>query len=242
MQTESILKKNYWSEAAKQFGDLKMILVAAIFISLRVAIKPLQIPFAADLKITFDCYVNSLGSMIYGPLVALAVGAVSDTLGCLLFPSGAYFFPFIFVEMASGFIFALFFWRRKISPGRCILAKFTVNFICNIIMTSAVMKWDYYIFYGLEKAQAYNLINLTRIAKNLIMFPIEAVIIFAVLSAVSPALAKIGVIRKSDTADKKITVKHIIIAIILLLVSIALILFFVFFLKDFIKLHNIKMF
>ncbi|MBQ0084154.1 MAG: folate family ECF transporter S component [Clostridiales bacterium] len=236
-----MLKKDYWKEAAKQFSDLRMLAVAAVFIALRVAVKPLQLPLAAGLNLAFDCYVNSVGAMIYGPLVSLAVGAISDTLGCLLFPSGAYFFPFIFIEMASGFIFSLFFWRKKITVSRTILAKFTVNFICNIIMTSLVMKWDYYVFYGLEKAQAYSLINLTRIAKNLITFPIEAIIIFVILFAAMPALSRIKVIDKQYLPDRKIEAKHIILVIVLLLISVALILFYIFFLKDFVSAHNFKL-
>ena len=55
--------------------------------------------------------------MIYGPLVGLLVGAVSDTIGAVLFPTGAYFFPFIFVEMFSSFIFGLSFIAQSCQAG-----------------------------------------------------------------------------------------------------------------------------
>ena len=42
---------------------------------------------------------------------------VSDTLGALLFPTGAYFFPFIFVEMLGSFLFAVSLYRTKITSA-----------------------------------------------------------------------------------------------------------------------------
>lgn len=236
-----MLKKDYWKESAKQFKDLKMLVLAAVFIALRVAVKSVRIPLAAGLYITFDCFVNSIGSFVYGPLMALAVGAVSDTLGCIFFPTGEYFFPFIFIEMASGFIFALFFWRKKITVYRSLGAKFTVSFICNIILTSVVMKWDYYFFYGLESAQGYSIINLTRIAKSLVLFPIEAILIFALIKALSPALVHLKAIDKKSLTNEKIETKHIIVTVLLACLSAALILFYIFFLKGYISAHNIKL-
>ena len=130
-----------------------MLVFAALIIALRVAVKTLKLT-TGTISFTFDCYVNSLGSIVYGPIMGLLVGAVSDTLGCILVPSptSPYFFPFIFVEMSSGFVFGLFLWRKKLTVSRVLLTKFMVNLVCNIILTSLVMKWDYYFFYGIEKA------------------------------------------------------------------------------------------
>lgn len=103
-----IFSRSYWREAAKQFGDIRMITVAALIVALRVAVKFLRIPIAQGLAISLDAYVNSIGSVIYGPLVGLVVGAISDTLGCLITGRmGEYFPPFMLTEMLSSFIFAL---------------------------------------------------------------------------------------------------------------------------------------
>ncbi len=235
-----ICSKAYWREAAKNFSDVRMLVFASLIIALRVAVKMLKIPLAAGLSLSFDCYVNSVGSMIYGPLVGLAVGAVSDTLGCLIFPSGPYFFPFIFVEMSSSFIFALFLWKRELSVGRVLLAKFTVNFICNIILTSIFYKWMLYAIAGAGDPEAYALINLTRIGKNLVLFPLEAVLITLILGALTPAFRSLRLLP--PTQEKlRLEKKHVILIVLLTLLSVGLILFYVFFLKDFISAHNIKL-
>ena len=234
-----ICSKTYWRLAAKNFSDLHMIVFAALIIALRVAVKMLKIPLAAGLSLSFDCYVNSLGSLVYGPLMGLAVGAVSDTLGCIIFPSGPYFFPFIFVEMSSSFIFALFLWKRDLSVFRVLWAKFTVNLVCNIILTSIFYKWMLYVFYSVEEAEAYALINLTRIGKNLVLFPLEAVLITLILAALTPALQSLGLLPKSQE-KMKIEPKHVVVIVLLTLLSVGLILLYVFFFKDFLSAHNIK--
>ncbi len=241
-QKTACCDRAYWHDAARQLRDVRMLVFAALIIALRVAVKYFKLPLASGLSLSFDCYVNSLGSLVYGPVVALLVGAVSDTVGCILIPSGAYFFPFIFVEMSSSFLFALFFWRQKITVRRTLLAKFTVNFVCNIIMTSLFVKWNYYLYYGVEKAEAYNAINLVRIGKNLVLFPLEAFLIVLVLGTASKPLIRAGLVPTSsfslDTAKKKAVIAEV---SGVALLSVGLVLFYIFFLRDFIAQHNIKL-
>lgn len=236
-----ILSPAYWREAAKQLTVPRMLVFAALITALRVAVKMFKIPIATGVSLSFDCYVNSLGSMVYGPVVALLVGAVSDTVGYLLFPSGAYFLPFILVEMTSSFLFALFLWRREITAPRVLAAKFSVNLVCNIFMTSLFMKWSYYVFSGAEAAQAYSIFNLVRVAKSLVLFPLEAVLIVTVLSAFLPALRRLRIVP-ADQRNIKPEPKHIVFFSLLTLFSVALIVFYVVYLRGFLASHNVKLF
>ena len=43
--------KEYWRDAAAELRDTRMLVFAALMIALRVALKSLGIPIAADLKI-----------------------------------------------------------------------------------------------------------------------------------------------------------------------------------------------
>ena len=235
-----MLSRGYWKEAAREFANPKTLVFAALIIALRVIVKMFKIPLAAGLSLAFDCYVNSLGSIIYGPVVALFVGAISDTLGCILFPTGPYFLPFMFVEMSSSVIFALFLWRRKISVGRVLISKFTVNMFCNIFLTSLFMKWMY-IYLVDPKGTTYNVINLVRIGKNLVLFPIESVLIVIILGAFIPVLKKLHAVPASQN-ELILKRKHIVLVSITTALSVGLVLFYIFFLKDFISAHNIKLF
>ena len=120
--------------------------------------------------------------------------------------------------------------------------KFTVNLVCNIIMTSLFNKWMYYIYYGLERAEAYNIINGIRIAKNLVMFPLEATIIVVVLSATLPMLTKLKLIDSKYCYVLRPSNKKLVLEITLFTaLSVALILLYISFLKDFITDLNIKL-
>lgn len=204
----SPFSRGYWRCAAHEFTNYRMLVLAAVIVAMRIMIKSLKIPIAPGLSFTFDFLINSAGSMIYGPIVALLVGAISDTIGAILFPVGAYFFPFIFVEMLSGFLFALYLYRAKLSPMRIILSRLTVIIICNLIVNPAIMTWNNYVFYG----SGYEFITLARVIKNVALFPAESIVLIFWLGAISAATYKLGL---TFGAPEKLRIKlvHILILI-----------------------------
>lgn len=184
----SPLSKAYWRQAALEFKDLRMLLFAALVVALRVALKSVSIPIAADLRIGVGFLVNAFGSMVYGPVVAAAGAAVSDTLGALLFPSGPYFPLFLITEIAGSVIFALFLYSARVTSLRVILSRFCIDFFVNIVLNTPVMMAYYSIMLG----KSYKVFHWPRIIKNLVMFPIESVLLILFLRAVIPAVKKLG--------------------------------------------------
>lgn len=183
------LDKRFWQLSLGEFKNLKMLCFAALIIAIRVVIKNFKIPIMPPaVYLGFDFLINSFGSMVYGPIVALAVGAVSDTLGAILFPIGQYFFPFIFVEMMSGFIFALFLYRQKLTTWRIILSRLSVVVICNFIINPIVMTWSNKFFYD----KPYEFITFARVAKNAAVFPVECLLLVLWLGALSVATYRLG--------------------------------------------------
>lgn len=236
---QSVLSAAYWRDAAANLKDTRMLALAAMIVALRAVCKMLEIPLAPGLNINVAALFNSVGAMVYGPVVGVVGAIVSDPLGYLLHPDGPYFLPFMLTDMSSSLIFGLFFWRRRLTVSRTMTAKFTVNMISNVVLTSLIMKWYYFLFYGVEKAQAYNLINLTRIVKNLVMFPIEALFIAAVIGALTPALHRLRLLPKQE--EMKLEFRHYLLLTLLTVLAVGLVVFYVYFLKDFIKEHNFKL-
>ena len=182
--------KAYWKQAASEFKDLRVLLFAALMIALRVALKSVSIPIAANLRINVAFFINAFGAMVFGPVVAVAAAAVSDTLGCLLFPTGAYFFPFIFIEIAGSLIFALFFYRTEVTALRVTLSRFCIDFFVNIVLNTPVM----WLYYQMVMGKNYRLFDALRIVKNLVMFPIESVLLVLFFRVVIPPAQKLGYI------------------------------------------------
>lgn len=172
----------YWRDAASELKNTKMLVFAALIVALRVALKTVvRIPLGPNLDITPAFLANALGAMVYGPVVGAVGALVSDVLGVLL-RGDTYFLPYALTEISGSVIFALFFYRQKITPTRVILSRFSICLFVNILMQTPIDMLFQYVMYG------YNNVVLTmpRIFKNLFMFPIESVVLTIFLSAVQP--------------------------------------------------------
>jgi ECF transporter S component (folate family) len=209
--------KAYWRDAAAELKDIRVLVIAAMLIALRVALKSLGIPIAADLKINIAFFVNAYGAMIFGPVVAALAAAVSDTLGCIIFPQGVYFFPFIFIEIAGSVTFALFLYRSKVTGLRALLSRFCICFFVNIVLNTPIYALYNQIIYG----RNYDWLHLPRIIKNMALFPVEAILLTMFLQLMEPLtrLLRKNKICRAEMAELKFTKKSIAIMVALVLVS-----------------------
>ena len=207
----------YWRLSAGELKSTRVLVLAALLTALRIAIKSLKISIGPNLTITFGFVINALGSAIYGPVVAAITSAISDTVGAVLFPSGTYFFPFTLVEMSGGIIFALFFYRTKITTMRVVLGRFAVTAICNLIMNPICMYYYYKIYYT---EQVYAIFTVPRVVKNLALFPLQALILVIFFNALLPVTNRMDL---TYTGNGKLKVgRREIVAIVLLTVVSAL--------------------
>ena len=208
----------YWRLSAAEFRNWKMLVLAAMLTAMRIAIKSLFIPVGPSLKITFGFLINAVGSMIYGPVVAIAASAISDTLGAILFPSGTYFFPFIFEEIAGGVLFALFYYRAKLSTTRVMLGRLAVTVICNLILNPILLIWYYAVILG----KSYAFMTWPRLAKNIALFPLQTVALVLLINLLLPVTNRMG-LTYAGSGKLEITKKNIITLIALTLISAAVV-------------------
>lgn len=207
--------KAYWRDAAKELTNVRTLVVAALLIAVRVALKSAAIPIAPPtLMINLGFFVNALGAMIFGPVVAIVAAAISDTLGCILFPTGVYFFPFIFTEIAGSLIFALFLYRAPLTNSRVIWSRFCVCFFVNIVIQSPIML----LYYKMVLGKSYAIFDLPRILKNLVMFPIESVLLIVFLDVLNPITYRMK-LTYSPPAKLKLNKKQAALILTLLIVG-----------------------
>ena len=124
----SPLCKNYWRDAAAELRSTKTLVIAALMIALRVATKGLAVPIAPNLKLfSVAGFINALGAMIIGPVMAIPAALLSDFLGVLLWEGlGTYFLPYALTEIASSLIWALLLYRAKVTTWRVMLGRFVI--------------------------------------------------------------------------------------------------------------------
>ena len=184
--------KAYWRDAAAEMKDIKMLVITALMIALRIALKPLAIPLGPQMYIQTATLATALGAMLFGPVMAIPAAMISDTIGFMIFPNGDYFLPFMLTEIASTLIYALCFYRAKPSASRVIIARFLICFVVNVILQQFIIAWQYTYMGNPEKAKdtIMGIMTQARIFKNLFFFPIETVVITLFLKVLVPITSR----------------------------------------------------
>ena len=186
----SILSKTYWKAAADTAKQLRILVVAAMLVALRVAIASMYIPVGEELQITFGFFFNAFGSYIYGPVLAPFTGFASDIIGFTLKPTGVFFPGYTLTAMAGSLSYALFLYRKRITMARLFFTKAFVNIFVNVGMNSL---WSAILY-----SRGFYYYFTTRLLKNIVMLPIEFVILVLFFKAMMPVAAQLNLIRGQD--------------------------------------------
>ena len=180
---------DYWKQAIADSKSIRMLTVAALLIALRLILKNFNIPISQGQTIYFGYIFNAIGAMIYGPVMGVLTGFVVDILGFVLFPSPyGFFFGYTITAMAGSFIYALFFYRTKITVLKIALAKLSVNVFVNIGMGAlwSSMLYGKGYFYYLAKS----------VVKNVVMLPVEIFLLYFFLQLMIPILNRMQLTPK----------------------------------------------
>ena len=184
--------KAYWRDAAAELKDVKMLVITALMIALRIALKPFAIYIGPQMAIQTATLATALGAMIFGPVLAIPAAIISDTIGFMIFPTGDYFLPFVLTEIASTMIYALCLYRAKPSATRVMIGRFLICFVVNVILQQLIFAWQYTYMGNPDKAKdaVMGIMTVARIFKNVFFFPIETVVITLFLKVLVPITAR----------------------------------------------------
>ena len=213
--------KAYWKDAAAELKSTKMLVITALLIALRIALKPLAIPLGPQLSIQTAMLATALGAMIFGPVMAIPAAIISDTVGFLIYPTGDYFLPFVLTEIASTMAYALCLYRAKPTALRVTLSRFLICFFVNVVLQQVIFAW-YYVYIGnpeSAKNQILGIMTVARIFKNLCFFPVESVVLTLFLGLLMPAVQRAKLVPAREHA-LKFKPKQIIALVCLLVVGV----------------------
>ena len=225
MSTETLyahpFSKAYWRDAAAELKSTKMLVITALMIALRVALKPLAIPLGPQLSIQTAMLATALGAMIYGPVMAIPAAMISDTIGFMIFPTGDYFLPFMLTEIASTVIYALLLYRAKPTPIRVTICRFLICFLINVVVQQFIFAWQYSYMGNPEKAKATitGMMTASRLLKNAAMFPIESVVLSIFLKCLLPVAKRAG-LTGCGNEDMRFNAKRIVTLVVLTVIGI----------------------
>ncbi|MBQ8578543.1 MAG: folate family ECF transporter S component [Clostridia bacterium] len=179
----------YWKTALSSLRSTRILTTTALLCALCALIDMFFVPVGgAFLRIYFSFLLAGLLCMISGPVLAIPAGLLVDTLSFLFSggdPSG-YFPGYALSAMCSYFIYALFFYRAKLSLSRLFCARLCVNVFINVILGSV---WKH-ILYG----NAYLVYFISGAVKNIALLPAEAFLMLVLYRRLVPVLKKASLV------------------------------------------------
>lgn len=119
------------------------------------------------MRLSFSFIPLMLMGYLFGPWLAGLGGVIGDVAGMILFPKAMYFPGFTLNAFLVPFIYGLFFYKKKITLKRNIMAQITIMSVISLVLTPI---WLNILF----KIPIIELMPL-RIGKELIGIPIKVV-------------------------------------------------------------------
>ena len=180
----------YWRDAAAEFRSLRKLTFAALMLAVCVVLSYIpSVPLFGGAKVTWGFLGRSVCAMVCGPLMGLAFGFTEDILSFFLTGGGGYpFFPgYTLTTMLGMFFYALFFYRAKPSIRRIFAAKLLTN-IQNVVLGAL---WT-----SILMGKAWIVAASGSAIKNLIMLPVQTVLLVVLFGALLPVLRRMKLIPR----------------------------------------------
>ena len=173
----------YWRDAAGELKDLRKLVFAALMIAACLILNKFKIPLGENLSLSITFLARALCAAVCGPLVAIVFGAAEDTLGFFLSTSSGPYFPGYMITTITGcIIYALFFYRARITLWRIIIAKLITN-IQNVLLGSL---WSAMLY-----SKGYIYYMSTSGVKNLLYYPVQVLLLVLLLQEVLPVMHRL---------------------------------------------------
>ncbi len=174
------LKDNMFIRSAKELKSIRCLCVTAMLIALDIALKFLvSIQVTDSVKISFAFIAIASIGMLYGPTVGFVAGIITDLLGFVIKPTGAFDIRFTLIEALGALIYGLFLYNAvngKWLLPRIIAAKTTVVIICNLWLTT----WAISSVAG----KGFLVMLPARVISNLALLPVDIFILAVFLPVV----------------------------------------------------------
>lgn len=150
---------------------------AAMLAALNVVFNQFTVVFSLTQKLGFSFLTVGISGMLYGPVLTGMIGVITDILKFFIGPpSGAFFPGFTISEFVQGFLYGIFLYRKPVTLGRVFAAKLTTTVVINLTLTPLWLSMMY--------GKAFFALVGARLVKNILMLPIETMLLFFLLKKV----------------------------------------------------------
>jgi ECF transporter S component (folate family) len=174
--------KEYWRSSASKLSSIHFIALMAAFIAMKIIVGNIYIPVAQNLRVGVNFVLVAVEASILGPAAGMVSAAITDLLGFALFPSGPFFAGYTLTAVCGSLIYALLFYRRRITVLRITIAKILNNYLVNVLLGSL---WSAILY-----DKAFIVYAATSAIKNTVLLPFEIVLLVVVFNLLAPILVR----------------------------------------------------
>lgn len=138
-------RKQTLTDSVKIFGNVKALALTALFIALSIVLGKFLSFTVGPIRLSFENLTILMSGIIFGPVIGLITGLISDVLGCLLY--GYSINPIITLGAASiGFISG--FVSHFLFKNRLFLNTLLSVALSHLIGSLIIKTIGLYVYYG----------------------------------------------------------------------------------------------
>lgn len=162
----------------------RSLTLAAMLTALQVILGKLSVGDPAVLKVGLGFIATALVGYFLGPWMGGVVMIVNDLISNTILNTGSMFFPgFTFSAFVSGVIAGMFWYNQKVTWQRAFAYEFVQILVTNVIFTTL---WIYLMSLNAHTSgRTFTALLAIRMPKEVISWPIESLIVLAILKAFS---------------------------------------------------------
>lgn len=180
--------------------NTRMIVFAALMVAMARALSLIPSIPIFHTKMSFGFLARAMCAVVCGPVVGLVYGFVEDILGFILQPSGEFFFGYTISTMLGVLIYAVCFYRRRITVVSILIANIAVNLLVNALLGSV---WTV-MTRGDGNWAGYWGWFVPSLIKNVAMIAPKTILLYILFNSMMPILRRIGVLSPKDTTEIKL--------------------------------------
>lgn len=163
--------KKLYSDSIRELKITHNMVICGFMAALAVVLSYVaSIEIGPYIRVGFSGIPNRIVEYLFGPIAGSLFGGMLDILKYILKPSGPFFFGFTFDAMLAGILYGSILYKKPIGLKRIVLAEFIVKLVVNCGFNTLWIS----LLYG----KGFFLLLPARMLKNLIMLPIDSVIVY----------------------------------------------------------------
>ena len=167
-------RRNIWTASAAELRKLKVLTACGMLCALALVLNmTTTFNIGPYIRIGVSGIPAQIADYLFGPVVGGIFGGVLDVVKYMLRPDGNFFPGFTVSGIVGGMIYGMILYRHKLSLPRIFAAEFALKLIVNVGLNTLWLN----MLYG----KALAVLLPSRCLSNLIMLPIDTILLYLVL-------------------------------------------------------------